>query len=262
MRSPAIGLALCAAVLLAQTREAPSYSTASIVNAASSEAGPFAPYSLITIYGKNLSYVTQSIQAFDMRGLTLPSTLLNTGVRVTIGNLPAAILYVSPTQINALIPVNAPSRFADVQVGLDALYGLPARVAIADSAPELFLSSPDTPIAVRLDGRLATKDDPARAGEWVTLYATGLGRTVPQPFGLQIASGPARLERFADFEVLLDGRPVAGSNIGYAGLAPGFGGLYQINVKLPDDAPADPELRLGLRDGAKSRAGLRLPLRR
>lgn len=197
----------------------------------------------------------------DLRGAILPTVLPNTGVRVWIGDIPAAVLFVSPNQINVLVPANLRAGLVEVQVSLDNLAGPRVLVELAESAPGLFLSGPDMPIATRPDGRLATKDDPLRPGEWVILYATGLGKTVPAPIGIQLATSAARLEKMPDFEILLNGEPIPLSRISYAGLAPGFAGLYQINVQLPDEPPADPELRLGLR-GRLSRPGLRIPLRR
>lgn len=259
---PAFALALfAAAVALAQSREAPSYSAASIVNAASNEAGAVAPYSLITIYGRNLAFVTRAIGPDDLRGNSLPTVLPNTGVRVWLSGIPAAILFVSPTQINALVPANLRPGLVELQVSLDNLVGPRVVLELVESAPGVFLAGSDTPIAARPDGRLATRDDPLRPGEWVTLYATGLGLTVPPPTGVQIANGAARLEKMPDFEILLNGEPIPLRRVGYAGLAPGFAGLYQINVQIPDEPPADPELRLGVR-GRLSRPGLRIPLRR
>lgn len=257
---PAVWLALCA-IGFAQSREAPAYSSASIVNAASNEPGPVAPYSIISIYGKNLAYVTRALTPADVRSGVLPIVLPNTGVRVFIANIPAAILFVSPGQINALVPANLRPGPVELQVGLDALYGPAVAIEIAENAPALFMTDTETPIAVRLDGRVATRNEPLRPGEWIALYATGLGKAVPAQMGVELATGVARLEKIFDFEVRLNGEAVPMTRVGYAGLAPGFAGLYQINVQIPEDAPPDPELRLGIRGSPLSRAGLRIPLR-
>ena len=45
-------------------------------------------------------------------------------------------------------------------------------------------------------------------------------------------------------QVLLNGAPVDQSRIYYAGAAPGYAGLFQINLLLPDDAPSNPEIRI------------------
>ncbi len=45
--------------------------------------------------------------------------------------------------------------------------------------------------------------------------------------------------------MLLNGVAVDPSKIDYAGVTPGYAGLFQINLTLPDDAPSNPEIRVG-----------------
>jgi uncharacterized protein (TIGR03437 family) len=63
----------------------------------------------------------------------------------------------------------------------------------------------------------------------------------------------------SDFQVLLDGNPVDPGNIAYAGIAPGFSGLYQINVALPATTGSNPEIRIAI-GPAVSLAGLHIPV--
>ena len=56
----------------------------------------------------------------------------------------------------------------------------------------------------------------------------------------QVPTGIARIARVAEFQVTLDGQPVDRANILYVGAAPGFAGLYQINLKLPSNLPHNP----------------------
>src|SRR5882757_1529073 len=64
------------ALLLAGTLQAkPSYSAASIVNAADSLAGPLAPNTIATIYGTGLAYGTKWLTADDIRAGLLPTVL-------------------------------------------------------------------------------------------------------------------------------------------------------------------------------------------
>jgi uncharacterized protein (TIGR03437 family) len=63
----------------------------------------------------------------------------------------------------------------------------------------------------------------------------------------------------SDLQVLLDGTAVDLSLILYAGVAPNFAGLYQINLTLPDSTGANPEIRIAV-GTALGIAGLHLPV--
>ena len=76
------------------------------------------------------------------------------------------------------------------------------------------------------------------------LFATGLGATNPPAEPGQLPTAAASLVPESNLQVLLNGQPVRAEDILYAGVAPFFAGLYQINFQLPSDAPANPEIRL------------------
>ena len=81
---------------------------------------------------------------------------------------------------------------------------------------------------------------------------------VPPLADRELPSGPRRLKLINDLSVVLDGVRLDAGQILYAGVAPGFGGLYQINVRLPDVIGPSAEIRIGL--GSEiSPAGLKLP---
>ncbi len=226
--------------------EAPSYSAASIVNSASNLPGPLAPNTIATLYGGNLAYSTSAMSAGDIRGLALPVALA--GVRVLVRNVPANIYYVSPGQVNFLVPSLLEAGPADVQLTRDGRAGPAVNIVLAGAAPALFLRDRATVIATRADGSLIGDDAPAHPGDDIVLYATGLGRTAPDaPYGL-IPAQPAPLGDPAAFQVLVDGSPLEASRIAYAGLAPGFAGLYQINLKLPDWLGDDPRIQIRVGD--------------
>jgi uncharacterized protein (TIGR03437 family) len=86
-----------------------------------------------------------------------------------------------------------------------------------------------------------------------------LGDTVPPISYSSLAVRAALLKGLADFKVLLDGVPVDPGLILYAGVAPGFAGLYQINLQLPNNVNASPDLQIGL-GAALSPAGVKLPV--
>jgi uncharacterized protein (TIGR03437 family) len=237
---------------------APFYTPSSIVNAASFKAGPLAPNTIGTLYGRDLAFTTRAVSNSDLYNGTLPTTLLGTGVRLLIdGNL-AFLYYVSPTQINFLVPSTMTPGVSRIQLVLDGRAAESVQIELAAASPALFAMDPETALATHLDGSVVTAANPARAGEVILLFATGLGTTRPRLPAGQMPTGIAWVERRSEFQLTLNGNAVDRSNVLYVGAAPGFAGLYQINLRLPGDLPANPEIRIGF-DETMSPAGFVLP---
>lgn len=238
---------------------APFYTPSSVVNAASFKVGALAPNTIGTLYGRDLAFVTRSLSKEDLYNGTLPTTLLGSGVRLLINRTLAYIYYVSPAQINFLVPSTLTPGRAEIQLGLDGRYGDAVQVTLTEFSPALFQLDPETALATHIDGTLISGESAAQPGEVVILYATGLGSTRPRLPAGQIPTGAAWIERVADFEVTLDGQPLDRANLLYIGAAPGFAGLYQLNLRLPGEIGRNPELRIGFKD-AVSPSGIRLPV--
>ena len=82
----------------------------------------------------------------------------------------------------------------------------------------------------------------------------GIGR-----YSMALAQAMLRRGGEHDFRVVLNGTDVDSHLVLYAGVTPGFAGLFQINLQLPANAPSNPEIRIGY--GAQlSPAGRILPL--
>jgi len=262
--------ALAAAVVFARpggaeqqpSRPAPAYTAASVVNAASHQPGALAPNTIATLYGEELSYVTRALRAEDVRDGVLPTLLAGSGVRVLVNNIPAHLYYVSPRQVNLLIPANLTPGAAELRLTVDGRAGPAVLLRLDAAAPAVFQLDGRTVLAVRVDGgELVTPDTPARPGEIVTLYATGLGQTSPPVRPGEVARSATALDPAAGFRVYLDGKEQPAANVPYAGLAPGFAGLYQVNLRVPEDLESAPELRM-VAAGQWSPAGLSLPVGR
>ena len=215
-------------------RQIPSYSGNSIVNAADNQPGPLAPNTIATMYGSGLAYITRALSSSDLHGGLLPTVLPGTGVRIFVGGISAGILYVSPNQINFLIPNILIPGPSDVQLAIDGLAGPDIPIQLAASSPAFFQSDRQTIIAAHADGSLLKADAPGRSGEFIVLYATGLGPVVPPLSNLQIPITAARIKQFEDLKITLGGSPLDPGSVAYAGVSPGFAGLYQINLRLPD----------------------------
>jgi uncharacterized protein (TIGR03437 family) len=239
---------------------APSYSAAGIVKAGSFEPGPFAPSSIVTIFGSELATTTQQLGAPDIHDNHLPIELA--GTRVLVYGSPVPLFFISDKQINFLMPESQSKGPAEIRVVRDGLVGPVATVTIADAAPALFVASatPGYIIATHLDNTVVTADAPARAGELVVIYAAGLGKVERNPTDGEIPSYISPLVNLPVTRVLLNGGAVDFARILYAGLTPGCAGLYQINLQLPENLPADPELRVAIGDQI-SQPGVKLNVR-
>jgi len=247
--------------LLAQSSgTAPYYTAASIANSASNTAGPYAPNTFLSIYGQNLAYTVQQLLPSDIQGGMLPTDLPGTFLRVLINLIPAYIYYVSPGQVNVLVPSLLAPGPVNLQLELDGIAGPAVPLALAATAPGLFTQADGTTLlATHGDGSVVTAESPAHAGEEIVLYASGLGPVNPPVPSGQIPQSAWQLADRANFQVLINGAAIDAKWIDYAGVAPGFAGLYQINVTLPLDTPANPEVRIGA-SGALSPAQRYLPV--
>ncbi len=137
----------------------------------------------------------------------------------------APLLYVSATQVNAVIPFRlaAPSvvhlRVRSAAVVTDL------RVAVDPAIPEIFSNSDGSAAALNQDGSVNSSQNPAKAGSIVTFWATGTGSYSEAIDGL-IQSGPGTA--CSCLAVLQDSVTL------YTGAAPGtVTGVTQFNLKLP-----------------------------
>jgi uncharacterized protein (TIGR03437 family) len=221
---------------------APSYSAAGIVNAATQAPGTLAPNTIATIYGTNLAYTTHAIDFGDLNGGTLPIAL--EGVSVNVNGILGSLFFVSPGQINFLIPYEIVATSATVYVERQGIAGPPVIIPLANTAPGFFEWNGNFALATHADGSLISSSAPAQASEIIVLYAAGLGRTSPDVPSGHIVSTATSILYAAELQVLLNGEPCPASSIYYAGLTPGFAGLYQINLLLPATLPPDPQIQM------------------
>jgi uncharacterized protein (TIGR03437 family) len=232
----------------------PFYTNASIVNAGN-YLPVLAPNTIASVFGANLSLEERGIAPDDLVAGALPHSL--GGVRVFVANMPCSLYYVSKGQINFLIPANLRPGEMEFHVVREGVTGPSVRITLADVAPALFQMDATTVVATDAHGRTLTTEKPGRAGNWVILYAAGLGPTDPPQIPDHVATGIAFIQRRAEFQILLNGIPVDKGLVYYAGATPGYAGLYQINVVLPARIDVNPEIRIAV-GAAVSPPGVRL----
>jgi uncharacterized protein (TIGR03437 family) len=258
-------LALVPAAVWAQSAGPPSYTAAGLVNAATNLPGPLAPNSWATIYGSNLAWTTVTAGAADITGDQLPTKIVSAGVQILLhGGTPAPLLFVSPTQINFLVPGSFTPGDTSLMVVRNGVAGPSIPFTVTDFAPGIFQNN-SVAVAAHADGSIVNSDAPAAPGEIIVLYCTGLGQTVAPldtqtdgrlvPLNADLAA--IRIQDFADLAITINGVALDPQRILWAGLTPGFAGLYQINLKLPDTFDPNPEVRVWI-GAANSPSGVTL----
>ena len=223
--------------------QAPVYTADDIVNASDYSSGPFAPNSVLTIFGSNLSWYTDAVPS-DFNATIVPTQM--GGVAVYVDNWPAPLLYVSGPQINFLIPSNEIAGNATVRVVREGVTGPEVTVTLVNAAPALFDPGTGFAIATHADGTLLTDASPGQPGEIVVVYATGLGATEPNPDPGEIPQTAALMVWLSSLTVSLNGAVLPSDLIMYAGVTPGCVGLSQLNIKLPQDVGANPPIQVSV----------------
>jgi uncharacterized protein (TIGR03437 family) len=195
-----------------------AFSADAVVNGATFQPG-LAPGGIVSIFGS---------------GLAGPGVATS----VEVDGLPAQILAATAFQVNAVLPAEVVPGRRSLRVR--SAYGEATRsVDVAAVAPGIFLvGNPPVGAVVNQDGSLNGPSAPLARGGTLVIYATGLGAVTPRA-GLSVAVTPV--------SVVVNGvelTPV------FAGLTPGFSGLYQVNVPIPINFPPGLSLPLALKQGA------------
>ena len=205
-----------------------------IVNAASLApvTNPVAPNQAVSLFGSGLSSVTMQAQSFP-----IPTSL--GGVQVMVNNLPARLFFVSPGQINVIVPSGiATNGYAVFQVINNGVNSNQVTLFTSPTAPGIFTQNQagfGAGAILHVNGSLVSPQNPAAVGETVSVFLTGLGATNPAVVdGAAALANPLSTVTDQNLFVDFDG---TSATVSFAGLAPGFAGLYQINVQVPQGLP-------------------------
>jgi len=206
-----------------------------------------APGQWIEITGSNLAGNTRQWAGSDFNGVNAPTAL--DGTKVTVGGQAAFVSYISPTQVNALVPANVSTgsqqltvtagtqTSAAVNVTVNALE--PGLLALAQSpwlvGTRQYVVAQGTDLAFILPAGTTIPGysvRPAKPGETLTIYGIGFGpgidsSNLPVPVG-QIVQVTSSLTNQVQMQV--NGTP---ASLPYAGFAPNFVGTYQFNLVVP-----------------------------
>ncbi len=220
-----------------------------VVNAATFQTGvPISPGSIATLGGSGLAAATG-----QATGNTWPPILSNRQV-VLNDQLTSPIYFINSSQVNFQVPSNAAQGANRIAVRLADTGELVAggSVVVAAAAPGLFTASQNGAgqvAALNQDNSVNSASNPALAGSTVQLYGTGQGQVSPAVPDGTAAPGTTLSQTVAvpvaDVTSCVNTQPsvcvVIGTNFGaiqYSGLAPGYIGLWQINVTIPKGTPS------------------------
>jgi uncharacterized protein (TIGR03437 family) len=232
-------------LLSAQYQAKPAYtSTATFLSSASTATPPVinpngivihggtiaevSPGSLVDIYGTNLAPA-----AAMTSGLPLGTNLDN--VKVTVNGTPAPLYYVSPGQVDFQIPYSVAAGSALVQVTSGGTAGLSAAISVQPAAPSIltYIDESGTTRAVvqNQDYSVNSSVNCAAPGSYLTAYLIGSG-----PLDHAIPTGDAAPTSSLSRETLATTATLGGTpaTVTFAGMAPGFVGLMQVDLQVPN----------------------------
>ena len=215
--------------LLGTIGPAPAILPNGVLNSASF-VGSVAPGGFASIFGSGLAATTRSWATTDFVNGKLPVQL--DGVSVTIDGAPAYVYFVSPGQINVIVPPDSTQGNVPVIVSNGNVVSASGTVKMQPVAPSLFVAGGKYAIATHANGSLigpATlfpgAATPAHPGETVIIFGSGFGPTTPDATGLLLT---APVPAVTLPTVMIGGQAAAVSSISLT-----QAGVYQINVTVP-----------------------------
>jgi uncharacterized protein (TIGR03437 family) len=217
-------------VTLTVQRPTPFFTRLGVVNAATFQPTPVAPGQIVSIFGLRLGPKEGVAFTLEPGQSRLPETLA--GVQASFDGVPAPLFFVSEQQINLQVPFEvAHKTTARLRVSVEGMDPAELPVEVAEAAPGIFTLDGNRAAALNQDFTLNGPDNPAPAGSVLQLFLTGqgllnarvpTGELAPLTPPFPQPELPAAV-RIGEFE----------ARVLFAGLAPGFVGLTQLNVEVP-----------------------------
>jgi uncharacterized protein (TIGR03437 family) len=209
---------------------------AAIVNGASNLNGALAGGEIVVVFGSGLG--PAQLVAAPGSSSAPPQQL--DGVSVLVNGTPASLIYVSATQLSAIIPSGVTGANAQVVVQYQGLNSAAVSIPLTAASPALFTansSGSGQALAVNADGSANGASHPAAQGSVLTLFVNGVLS--------QFLAGP--------LAVTIEGQPAAVVNTS----TPGAPGVTAIEVQVPFGIPAGAAVPVTVQvGGASSPAGV------
>jgi uncharacterized protein (TIGR03437 family) len=162
-------------------------------------------------------------------------------VTLTVNGLPAPLFYAGPNQVNFQIPFEVPLGTAQASLSLGGAPLGSEVMAVKKTAPGIFLLAGGHAAARNLDQSVNSPAQPAAPGSAISVYLTGLGPVDP-PVATGAAAPINQLSNVtSSVTATIAGQP---ATVLFAGLAPGYAGLCQVNIAIPQMAPGEYALQI------------------
>jgi uncharacterized protein (TIGR03437 family) len=216
------------------------------VGNAASYATKLSPGMLAAVFGTGFGTATLQSGATG----NWPTTL--GGVGVTVNGIAAPVYYVSPGQINFQVPWASPvSGTVGVAVTLNGGSSSSVNVPVATAAPGLFVLASKQAAVENSDFSVNDPSNPAKVGSTIFAFLTGSGPVAPAAASGVPASTTTLVYATASVSATIGGLP---ATVSFAGLAPGFIGLVQLNIIVPTSLSAGSYPLIVTIDGQASNA--------
>ena len=237
-------------------------SSGNVVNSASIVAGPVAPGEIITIRGQNIGPVQGAGYVIDGDGQHLGNTLVQ--VQVLFDDAPAPLLYVSATQVNAIVPYAvAGKQTTELKIVNQSVMSNPVTLQVASASPAIFTidaSGQGQGAILNQDNSVNSIKNAAARNTIIQIFATGEGQTIPAGEDGKIANGQTLPKPQLQVTVQIGGQA---ATVLYAGAAPqAVAGLLQIDARIPANVQPGNAVAVLVRVGtAPSRAGVTIAVK-
>lgn len=212
----------------------PTLTSAGILKAAGFGGGALSPGSIASLFGTNIAPATAAAES-------VPLPALLAGTRVYFNLVGAPLYFTSASQANVQVPweiSDEPS--VQLVVTRNGAASMPINVPVAAANPGIFLTGPDAGVVVNAStGQLVNAASPASKGDVLVIFASGLGPVS----GDTVTGSTASTTELQPTKLPVQAVLTAGGRdivvpVLFAGLAPGFIGVNQVNLIVPGEAAA------------------------
>ena len=206
-----------------------------VVNFASGASGPIAPGEMVAILGSGLG---EDVPASALITSNNHIDTIAGSTRVLFDGIPAPMLSAQLSQIVAIVPYGVAGKTSvQIKVEHNGQTSSAMTVPVTDASPAIFTDQPlgkGSPVIQNADGSPNSAANPARKGSIITFLVTGEGVLSTLPIDGRLAAAPLQ----TPLQPVTVGVNHAGVQVMYAGAAPGFAGMMQVNAQLDANEPS------------------------